>query len=92
MSWYSDADARFDAWVTGNWGEDSVSDDYDDDYDAADSQIKTGVMAREAAGDLEDAILALEEAQKNAYDDDLGELIEEVKRLRDFYRGQGDLL
>lgn len=27
MSHYTDADRRFDAWVTGNWGEDSVSND-----------------------------------------------------------------
>lgn len=67
------------------------------DYDAADSQIKAGVLARDIASDLEDAVLALEEAKKNMADDpseedEMIEIIRRVRALQEYYRRIGEAL
>jgi len=64
------------------------------DYDAADSQIKTGVMAREAADDLSCAMTWLNLALENAYDDqeEIEAIISQLKEMYDRYHSIGEAL
>lgn len=64
------------------------------EYDAADSQIKTGVMAREAAAELEEAIMALEVAAEQAFDDEeeIREIVKTLREMQERYNSIGEAL